>query len=59
MTLGAMVYWRFKKNSPGPWIFGYTSSAGAGLIRMGRWNGDTIGGYIVSPFEIEYKEYRR
>lgn len=58
MPLGQMVFWRFKKNTPGAWIFGYTSSVGGGLIRMGCYNGDITGGVIISPSEVEYKNYR-
>ena len=56
-----MVYWRFKKNSPGPWFFGYrTSISGShGLVRMGLWNGDTTNGPIVDPYEIETRPFTR
>lgn len=57
MPLGYMVWWRFKREVPGPWHFGYTSSVGQGLIRLGRWNGDTMGGYVVSPSEVEWKPH--
>ena len=56
IPLGIMVYWRPKGHVN--WRFGYTSNANShGLIRMGRWNGDTTGGYVVSVNEIEWKEY--
>lgn len=57
MRIGVMVYWRFKRNAPGPWQFGYTSQAGGGLVRMGRWNGDVNGGQIVDPYEVEVRDY--
>lgn len=57
MTPRGMVYWRFK--GAGPWHFGYASEVGDySLVRMGRWNGDTMGGHVVSVKEIEWKEYR-
>ena len=55
---GRMVYWRFRKNVPGPWEFGYvtyTYEKGHELLRMGRYNGDSSGGKIVSGSEIEWK----
>lgn len=54
---GSMVYWR--KKGGFNWLFGYcTYVSGPNLIRLGRWNGDTVGGYIVSASEIEWKDYR-
>lgn len=56
---GSMVYWRFKTNAPCEWWFGYCTYAGGyNMLRMGRWNGDTTGGDIVSASEIEWKAYR-
>ena len=52
--LGWMVYWRFTRDG-GAYRFGYTSAAGGGLIRMGSYNGDTTGGVIVDPSEIEWR----
>ena len=52
------VYWRFKSATPGPYRYGWVSDAGAGLWRMGLWNGDTQRGPIVDPSEIEYRPYR-
>lgn len=53
-----MVYWRFKAQG-GSWRFGYVSSVGrCDMVRMGNWNGDTMGGSVVSVDEIEWKEYR-
>lgn len=54
---GTMVYWRFKKTTPGPWVFGYVTYLNNGLIRMGYWNGNSHSGPIVDPKEIEWKEY--
>lgn len=51
MRLGQSCYWRFK--GEGPWRYGYPTDAGKGLIRMGLWNGDTHGGIVVDPSEIE------
>jgi hypothetical protein len=53
---GSMVWWRFK--GIGGYHFGYVTEAGNGLIRMGRWNGDTTGGTVVDPIEIEWRDYR-
>jgi hypothetical protein len=53
---GSMVYWRFQSEAPCEWKFGYVTYAkGCNLIRMGRWNGDSTGGPIVSTSEIEWK----
>lgn len=58
-TSGSMVYWRFRKDVPGPWRFGYvTYERGHDLIRMGAWNGDTSHGPIVSASEIEWTPHR-
>jgi hypothetical protein len=51
---GSMCHWRFK--GQGEWRFGYcTYERGYDLVRMGRWNGDTIGGSVVSISEVEWK----
>lgn len=56
---GSMVYWRFKAKAPCAWLFGYVTYAGGySMLRMGRWNGDTMGGALVDATEIEWKEYR-
>ena len=52
-----MVYWRFKRNIPGPWQFGYRTSVGGGLVRMGLWNGDRTHGPIVDLDEIETRAH--
>jgi hypothetical protein len=49
------VYWRFKGEKA--WRYGYQTDAQAGLWRMGHWNGDTSGGTLVSPEEIEIKKW--
>ena len=53
-----LMYWRFKRDAPGPWHFGYQTPVGSGLVRMGLWHGDTSRGPIVDPAEIETREYR-
>lgn len=55
-----MLYWRFKRNAPGPWMLGYRTyiDGSSGLVRMGLWHGDTIRGPIVDPSGIETREYR-
>lgn len=51
-----MVYWRFKGDKP--YRFGYcTYVSGPNLIRMGRYNGDTVGGTVVSAYDIEWTNY--
>jgi hypothetical protein len=57
MNPRGMVWWRFKKSIPCEWRFGYASSVNRELTRMGRWNGDTDGGVVVSTGEIEWKPY--
>ena len=54
-----MVYWRFKSNTPTAWKLGYVTRLSGGLVRMGCYNGDSIGGVIVDPHEIEYKPCHR
>lgn len=55
---GSMVYWRFRRNVPCEWRFGYVTYAqGHDLIRMGQWNGDRTNGSVVSATEIEWKRY--
>ena len=45
-------HWRFKGEHA--YRFGYPSRIeGSRLVRMGRWNGDYTGGYIVDEREIE------
>jgi hypothetical protein len=57
---GSMVYWRFKTNAPGAWRFGYvTYAGGCDMLRMGAWNGDNMGGSVVSAPEIEWRHYER
>lgn len=56
--IGTMVFWRFKKNAPGAWQFGFVTDAGPGLVRMGRWHGDRAGGLVVDPNEIEWRNYK-
>lgn len=56
---GSSVWWRFKKDIPTQWNYGYvTYVQGQDLIRMGRSNGDRFFGPVVSAGEIEWKEYR-
>lgn len=46
-------YWRFKGEMP--WRYGYCTEAGAGLYRMGAYNGDTCGGVLVDRIDVEVK----
>lgn len=50
---GTNVYWRFKGDEA--YRYGYPTRMINGLVRMGRWNGDTLGGTIVSLDDIEVK----
>lgn len=55
---GMMVYWRGKGALE--WRFGYCTHLKCyELVRMGCWNGDTMGGSIVSYDDIEWREYSR
>lgn len=53
---GSMCWWRVK--GAAEWRFGYcTYVSGPNMIRLGRWNGDTSGGSVVSIGDIEWKKY--
>jgi hypothetical protein len=54
-----MIWWRFKREAPGPWRFGFRTevNGSSGLVRMGLWHGDTTLGPVVDPREIETKPY--
>jgi len=45
-------YWRFKGEKA--YRYGYKTHEKGNLYRMGRWNGDTAGGYIVDLNDIEF-----
>jgi hypothetical protein len=53
MTLinGRMYYWRFKGEKV--YRYGYATPVRGGLWRMGAFNGDTKGGRVIDPDEIE------
>lgn len=54
---GRMYWWRPK--GAVEWRFGYCTHDGCSdLVRMGRWNGDTSGGYVVSAWDIDWKDYQ-
>lgn len=55
---GCMYYWRYKFDLR--WHFGYCTyiEGDASLVRMGRWNGDGIGGSVVSVADIEWVDYQ-
>ncbi len=50
-----IVYWRFKREAPCSFRFGFMTHGPAGLYRMGLWNGDTTNGPLVDLTEIEMK----
>lgn len=58
---GSMVWYRPANSPTGTqYRFGYcTYLNDPDLIRMGAYNGDTMGGRVVSAFETEWKEYHR
>jgi len=51
---GTNIYWRFKGDKA--YRYGYPTQMDNGLVRMGRWNGDTVGGLIVDLKDIEVRE---
>lgn len=57
-ALDTMIYWRFKEGSK-TWRFGYvTPLSNSRLLRLGEYNGDSYGGMVVDPAEIEWRAYR-
>lgn len=54
---GRMYYWRYKSGLR--WHFGYCTyiEGQSSMIRMGRWNGDSTGGSVVSVMDIEWGDY--
>lgn len=50
---GTNIYWRFKGDKA--YRYGYPTRMPKGLIRMGRWNGDTTGGFVVDKKEVEIR----
>lgn len=58
MQLNVPVYWRFKEKG-GPWAYGYPTRISRDLVRMGLYNGDSTGGVVVDPVEIETRPASR
>jgi hypothetical protein len=62
-----MIYWRPRslcrcgeQMRENQWQFGYVTYLNdPDLIRLGSWNGDTMGGQIMSASGIEWRPYRR
>jgi len=53
---GSMVYWRFKGGNA--YRFGYvTYTDNPNIIRLGNWNGDSMGGVLADYAEIEWSPY--
>jgi hypothetical protein len=50
---GTNVYWRFKGEKA--YRYGYPTQMRTGLVRMGRWNGDTMSDIVVDLKDIEIK----
>jgi len=50
---GTNIYWRFKGETS--YRYGYPTQMTNGLVRIGRWNGDTIGGVVVDLKDIEVR----
>lgn len=59
MPPSGQLYWRFKRNAPCEWRYGYCTWLGNGMVRMGAFNGDISHGSVVDPIEIEWREYSR
>lgn len=55
MALG-LTWWRFKGDRE--WKLGYVTQMQSGqMIRIGNYNGDTMGGRVVEEFDVEFKKY--
>lgn len=52
LRFGVSCYWRFRGKG-GPYRYGWPTQISHNLVRMGLWNGDTIGGFVVNINEIE------
>lgn len=53
---GGMIWWKARGTTD--YKFGYVTYLNSyNLIRLGRWNGDTAGGYVVDFNDIEWKKY--
>ena len=50
---GSMVFWRFTEEVPCVYHFGYvTYVSGYDLIRMGQYNGDTMGVLLLRRLKL-------
>ena len=50
------MYWRFKGGNA--YRFGYvTYTDNPNIIRLGNWNGDSMGGVLADYAEIEWSPY--
>jgi hypothetical protein len=61
MNSGSMIHWRFKPELGRSleWRFGWVAERmGSGLVKLGRYNGDTMNGVVVSEAEVEWKPYK-
>ena len=56
LRVGDMILFRHK-SSPS-YRFGYVSEIKNNLVKIGHYNGDTMGGAYYDPAEIEWREYR-
>ena len=50
---GTNIYWRFKDEKV--YRYGYPTLLENGLVRMGRWHGDTMGGIVVDLKDIDVR----
>lgn len=57
LSPGQQYYWRFKGEKE--YHYGYATSIGHGLWRMGKHNGDTTWRVIVDPVDIEVIKIER
>ncbi len=53
---GYMYWWRIRGGLA--WHFGYCTHESDGLVRMGSYNGDTRGGRVFCPLDIEWRDYK-
>lgn len=50
------VYWRFKRNAPGPFSLAFVQHlSGTNLVRMGWYMNDDVHGPIVDLDEVEIR----
>ena len=53
LRFGAGCYWKFIDEKT--WRYGWPTSVGHGLVRMGQWAEDKTMGPIVDPKDVEVR----